>query len=278
MKWRTIYNLILFLLAAICGRLVQTQLATNEALSPAESNLSRPANLETVTVAQIFDGDTIELSDGRRVRYIGLNTPERGQPFYAEATELNRQLLADQTVQLEFDVEGEDQYGRTLAYVWAGEVLINLEQIRRGYANVLFVPPNGRYATEFRRAEEAARANKLGIWQGQQSDLVINHIEANAPGQDHKNPNGEWVEIINEGTQPVNMQGYTLKDTANNSYQFGEFVLQPGQAVRIYSGRGRDSTTALYWGLVDNSVWNNNGDTAFLRDADGGLVASFSYE
>ena len=46
----------------------------------------QPSNLEFVSVSKVVDGDTIELTDGRRVRYIGINTPERGQPFYDEAT------------------------------------------------------------------------------------------------------------------------------------------------------------------------------------------------
>lgn len=81
------------------------------------------------------DGDTIELTDGRRVRYIGINTPERDQPYYEEATEANRQLVGNKEVQLEFDVETFDKYGRTLAYVWVDGVMANLEIVHRGFAN-----------------------------------------------------------------------------------------------------------------------------------------------
>jgi micrococcal nuclease len=96
---------------------------------------SQPNNLETATVARVVDGDTIELADGRRVRYIGMNTPERDQPYYKEATDINRQLVEGKTVQLEFDVETFDQYGRTLAYIWIEGIMANLEIVQQGYAN-----------------------------------------------------------------------------------------------------------------------------------------------
>jgi micrococcal nuclease len=102
--------------------------------TPPGSGPSQPNGLETVTVARVVDGDTIELTNGRRVRYIGINTPERDQPYYPEATALNRQLVEGKNVQMEFDLETFDQYGRSLAYIWSEGVLVNLEIVRLGYA------------------------------------------------------------------------------------------------------------------------------------------------
>src|SRR6185436_8453147 len=103
--------------------------------SPPANGMPTPPGLETVTVTAVVDGDTIELTNGRRVRYIGLNTPERDQPYYAAAAALNRQLVEGKNVQLEFDVETFDQYGRSLAYVWVEGRLVNLEIVQQGYAN-----------------------------------------------------------------------------------------------------------------------------------------------
>ena len=106
---------------------------------PVEPTLTRqptPVNTDTVTVSKVVDGDTVELSDGRRVRYIGLNTPERDQPYYQEATEANRQLVEGRQVRLEFDQDTFDQYGRTLAYVWVEGQMANLTMLRQGFANV----------------------------------------------------------------------------------------------------------------------------------------------
>jgi len=240
-------------------------------------NVPPASNLQAAQVARIIDGDTIELASGETIRYLGINTPERGQSGYDEAKNLNQRLVEGKTVQLEFDVEKTDQYGRTLAFVWADGVLVNRELLQQGWANTLFVSPNGRYKAEFQQAEQVARQAKLGIWQGSQVTLKITKIQANAPGDDNANPNGEWLEISNQGQTAVALNGYTVKDTANHIYIFGNFTLAAGAQVRLYSGTGQDSATALYWGITGTTVWNNNGDTAFLRDARGGLVDSKSY-
>src|SRR5688500_17033673 len=60
---------------------------------PDQGGPTQPSGLETATVAKIVDGDTADLRDGRTVRYIGLNTPEKDQPYYNEAKEANRQLV-----------------------------------------------------------------------------------------------------------------------------------------------------------------------------------------
>jgi micrococcal nuclease len=225
----------------------------------------------------VVDGDTIELTNGRRVRYIGINTPERDQPYYPEATALNRQLVEGKNVQMEFDLETFDQYGRSLAYIWSEGVLVNLEIVRLGYANAYTVPPNVRYQEEFRQAEREAREAGRGLWAGSDIPVKIIQINADAPGNDSQNPNGEWIELANQGNTPVSMQGFTLKDEANHIYTFGNFTVAAGAAFRLYSGQGQDSANALYWGLANESVWNNNGDAAFLRDNQGALVDSFAY-
>jgi micrococcal nuclease len=104
----------------------------------------------TGPVVQIVDGDTIDVElDGRkvRVRYIGINTPEtkhstKGQePRGPEASAANRRLVEGQTVCLELDVQDWDRYQRLLAYVHVGEVMINAELVRLGYAQVATYPP-----------------------------------------------------------------------------------------------------------------------------------------
>jgi micrococcal nuclease len=217
------------------------------------------------------------LTNGRRVRYVGLNTPERDQPYYAEATALNRQLVEGKNVQLEFDLDTFDQYGRSLAYVWSEGRLVNLAIIQEGYANAFTVPPNVRYEELFREAEREAREAGRGLWAGSSVILKIIQIQADAPGSDNENPNGEWIEIANQGNTPVAMQGFTLKDEANHIYTFGDFTVEPGAAFRLYSGQGQNSANALYWGQSNESVWNNNGDAAYLRDQQGALVDSFAY-
>ena len=69
----------------------------------------------------------------------------------------------------------------------------------------------------------------------------------------------------------------SLKDEANHIYTFGNFTVDAGASFRLYSGQGQDSRTELYWGLSGESVWNNDSDAAFLRDAQGALVDTLAY-
>ena len=102
----------------------------------------------------VSDGDTIRALVGgseERVRYIGIDTPEVGEPCFAAATRANARLLTRGQLRLEYDRERRDRYGRLLAYVYAGEAFVNAELLRRGLAEPLMVAPNLRHAVEFRR-------------------------------------------------------------------------------------------------------------------------------
>jgi len=238
---------------------------------------TRTGTGQTARVAFVVDGDTIELTDGRRVRYIGVNTPETGRPYAIEAKAFNESLVAGTEVWLETDVQESDQYGRLLAYVWAGDTFVNLELVRQGYANAYTVPPNVRYAEAFVRAEQAAREAGRGMWAPAGVPVRITALHYDGPGCDRIAPNGEWVELTNEGDAPVDLSGYTLKDEGLHLYTFGAVVLAPGATVRVYSGRGTDTATELHWGLAGEEVWDNDGDTAYLRDPAGMFVDCFSY-
>ena len=129
-------------------------------------------------VRRVVDGDTIELTDGRLVRYIGIDAPESRQrqgdqwvedpePFSRAATRANRRLVEGKHVRLESDVETHDRFGRVLAYVYAGEVMVNEELLREGFAQPLTIPPNVKYAERFRALAEEAREAHRGLWSGE---------------------------------------------------------------------------------------------------------------
>ena len=133
---------------------------------------STPAPVEG-TVVRVVDGDTIHVRIGARVekvRYIGVNTPEvhhptKGEePGGREAAEVNRRLVEGQAVRLELDVQERDRYGRLLAYVWIGDLMMNAELVRLGYAQVMTVPPNVRYQEVFLKLQREAREAGRGLW------------------------------------------------------------------------------------------------------------------
>jgi micrococcal nuclease len=124
-------------------------------------------------VLRAVDGDTIEvLLDGAEedVRYIGVDTPESvapGQPVecYGEAaSEFNAELVEGEDVTLVFDAELRDRYGRLLAYVYVGELLVNAELLEQGFARTLEIEPNTSKAPRFARLARRAGAAGLGLW------------------------------------------------------------------------------------------------------------------
>lgn len=243
---------------------------------------------EEVLVTRVLDGDTIETSKGERIRYLGINAPETGQPFSSDAALANKTLVLGKKASLEFDVQSKDRYGRTLSYVFAGNTFVNLEMVRKGLAVSETLQPNVKYQDEILKAQKDARNNCLGIWKNlcsskddvSASCIKILSIKADASGNDNQNKNGELVEIGNTCSYTVSLSGWLLKDSsASNNYQFHEFTMSAGGKVNLYSGCGKDSAEKLYWQCPEKkyAVWNNSGDHAFLYNDKGEMTSDYEY-
>ena len=127
------------------------------------------SNTDSIVVVKVFDGDTIELSDGREIRYIGLDAPETGgyrpAEYYGEqARELNSDLVLGKRVSVVTDIDATDVYGRTLAYVFVDDLFVNEALIRAGAALARPYPPNLSYQDRFCAAMKQARIEKRGMW------------------------------------------------------------------------------------------------------------------
>ncbi len=142
-------------------------------LSAVAVTSAEPAAFVDGTVVRVVDGDTIHVRIGERVervRYIGVNAPElhhprRGEePGGREAARVNRDLVLPRRVRLEMDVQSRDRYGRLLAYVWVGDLMVNAELVRLGYAQVMTVPPNVRHQALFLKLQRDAREAGRGLW------------------------------------------------------------------------------------------------------------------
>ena len=128
-----------------------------------------PADATEAVVEYVHDGDTIFLEDGRKVRMLGINTPEIGDDlecFGNEATALTRSLLPEGAhVWVQQDVEPLDQYGRSLLFVYTDDgVNVNLELLREGAAEVEMYKPNVLLRDEVYAAQDAARDTGAGLW------------------------------------------------------------------------------------------------------------------
>jgi micrococcal nuclease len=124
-------------------------------------------------VVRVVDGDTIVASvDGHDeyVRYIGVDTPETVKPdapvqcYGPKASAENHRLVEGRTVRLAFDREMRDDYGRLLAYVYAGSRFVNGALVRGGYARTLAILPNTSHAAQLQRLAERAARGGRGLW------------------------------------------------------------------------------------------------------------------
>jgi endonuclease YncB( thermonuclease family) len=117
------------------------------------------------TVMQVIDGDTIDVNvngTGYRVRYIGVNTPERDETCFQEAANANAALVQGQTVTLVRDVSETDRFGRLLRYVYVNGLNVNGQLVAQGWAEAVEYPPDTAQTADFRALEAQARAANLG--------------------------------------------------------------------------------------------------------------------
>ncbi|MEE9496724.1 MAG: thermonuclease family protein [Desulfobacterales bacterium] len=133
----------------------------------------RPSAADTwLRVNWVIDGDTVVLSNGQKVRYIGINAPElahdghKAEPYGDEAKRFNASLVDRKKVRLEFDKERNDRYERLLAYVFLKDgTFVNAEILSIGYAYLLVHRPNIKHNSVMLRSQRAAMSAKKGIWQ-----------------------------------------------------------------------------------------------------------------
>ncbi len=234
-------------------------------------------------VSDVIDGDTIVLESGGHVRLLGINTPEKNQPLYEEAKERLKELVKGKNITLQTDFDSVDKYGRLLRYVFVNDVFVNGLMIREGLATLYMVQPNDRYENELKQAEKESNENKEGLWDNSYyfNCFEITEFNYNPSGDERDDPNDEYVIIQNLCDGNIDMSGWTIKDDATNMYTFKEFVLNAGESFTLHSGGGKETKNELYWtkeGKKGSPVWNNNGDTLYLRDSEGKLVLLERYE
>ena len=127
----------------------------------------------------MIDGDTIVVEPDERIRYIGIDTPELGEPFFEQATGLQNKLVLGSRVRIDAcREEPRDDYGRTLAFVRKGNVDIGEQLVRQGLARTLLMGPCGRaVARGYRSLERGAFRAGLGIW-SLQNPRRVGHRDA----------------------------------------------------------------------------------------------------
>ena len=236
-------------------------------------------------LVEVVDGDTLRMRiDGaiEEVRLVGLNTPERGECFSAEATAGMERLVAGALLRFEKAGGDEtDRFGRLLGYVYTNDVLANLEMVRTGSG--LAVVGDHPRVDEFAAATDAAWQERAGMWNPNAcgvpstDEVRIDVIEADPPGDDNDRLNDEFIVLHNAGPDSADMSGWMIRDeSSTNRYTVPEgTVLTAGARVIVHTGCGVDTASDLYW--CSGPVWSNRGDTAIVQAPSGTVVDRLSY-
>lgn len=240
-----------------------------------------PAGAEPGAVDWIYDGDTVvvETGDGELidVRLMGINAPDSGECFYGEAKDHLIDNLKGHNVALE--IVGVDQFDRTLAYLWDGNLNVNRDLLARGMA-IASTPRDGdRHGAVLLVTEERAYRQGKGLWGedcGSRPVPDVRIVEATStvdpPGPDDQSLGAETITIANEGDEAVSLAGWVLRDeSSRHRFVFDDDdILDPGERLTVTSADQG-------WDPGASPVWNNDGDQAILHDDQGRVVDRWRY-
>jgi micrococcal nuclease len=239
-----------------------------------------PAPLEAIVVA-VYDGDTVTLDTGDKVRLRWVNTPELkpAEDYGIEARDAAKELLLNKKIKLVYGQVQRDGYGRLIAGMRTMDGAdLSEHLLELGYGHLFVIPPDDTDLTPLLKAQEKARAGGRGIWSDERykGELHITSFHANANGDDRENPNGEYLRVCNVASRAIDLQGFKLTDISGETWVLPSIVLPPGNTVKLISGKGvnqADPSSQLEIYLQsDGPVWNNSRDRATLYDRFGKVV------
>ena len=199
--------------------------------------------VESAIVGRVIDGDTVVLEDGRHVRLLNINAPEKEFSNAALATNFVKNF---ENKTLNFEIIGIDKYKRYLARVYSPEYL-NLNLVKLGYASKFLV--DSGELKDFDLAEKNAIANGLGIWKKSE---YYGCFDFNI---DWKN---EIVYLKNK-CGSINVKGWMIKDESRKTFVFPDIYLGD---IRLNSFSGKDNSTDLFWNV--GNVWNDDRDSLYM--------------
>lgn len=200
----------------------------------------------TANVTHVVDGDTLDVKIGKaiqRCRLLGINTPEKKNPGYEEATNYLKQYEGQN---VEVESRGKDKYQRTLAYTYYNNKLINSEILKLGLANLYVYEKDENY-NKLKDAEKSARNNQLGLWKHSTNYGCIELVELK--WKENERCNNQEQLILDNKCESMNI---ILKDDANH---IEKLDLNSGIFTENFS-----------------CVWNDDGDSLYLWDSSGMLL------
>ena len=218
---------------------------------------AKESTRENAVISKVTDGDTLKLSDGRIIRLLNINSPEKKMPGADLAADYLRNLI-NKSIQIE--ITGTDKYDRNLARIYAPGY-VNLEIVKNGLASKFLVQESE--LADFSEAEESAIRASLGIWKKSSSfgcfDFEIDKIRESV--------------LIENSCEKTSISGWMLKDESRKTYYFSNISFGK---LTLHSGKGNDNSTDIFWG-ESTDIWNNDRDSLYLFEPDGGIAGYETY-
>lgn len=212
-------------------------------------SISTQAASEIVHVSRIVDGDTVELSNGEKVRLLGINTPEKGFALSELGADLLRDRVMDEDVGLVHF--GRDRYGRILGYLFVDGENINALILERGAAH-LYYYDHDEYYSELAGAEARAHEGNIGIWEESEFSDCVGLVTL-----DYYDVGNETEKLVLDNSCGVGVK-VVIKDDATHIYNE---VLSIGENEFTYQ-----------------NIFNDGGDSLYVWDLSGKLVEFYRYE
>lgn len=211
--------------------------------------------IETANITRIIDGDTFETDIGK-IRLLGINTPEKKKPGFEEAKEF-LSLYLGKEVELICFKECDDIYERKLRYIFYENRNLNEKILSLGLAHY-YSYSEDKYTKDLLKAEKQARDKERGIWERSNNKCMscIKLVELNEIDP------GEYIILENKCDFDCDLIGWTIKDDTASHIKTLDFELKANSEFQInYEGR----------------IWNDGGDSLYLRDESGKLVLFYRY-
>lgn len=208
---------------------------------------------EEVDVLRVVDGDTILVSNKShelKVRLLGINSPEKGEDGSLDATLFLEDEILNKSVQLYFEGNKKDRYGRLLAYVFFDNQNVNLKSVNEGFSNYYFPSKVSAYQDDFVLAwKNCLKIGKNLCKKSLNSCIKIDSVDFDL----------QILILRNDCNFDVSLDGWSVKDEGRKKIVFDNVFIGGGELYEVFNEEY-------------NYIWTRAGDSAFLRDENGLLV------
>lgn len=226
-----------FRIKSVGGFVVLAAVVAGVSLVAYNRTMRRYGSITRGPVLRVVDGDTVVLKDGRRLRLLGVNTPEHGEAVADRARNFVRDFVAKGGLRLK-DRGTHDYYHRLLGDLIRGTRSLCQALVDHGLAHVMLIPPYNRArADRLLAAQDRARARHLGIWNTPRYQHKL-HITTFKTNQ-HKSIGKGYLRLANIAAVAVNTGGYFISN-GKQMQRLPNCVIPRGESVIISTARGRN--------------------------------------